>query len=369
MKVFPDGKLYIISGCPCDPDYEHTLYWPNKEGQHAYFLTKAKYRVDNMSYQRAKRGKVRVQYKVEDLYDCNYIAFQNSSFGNKWFYAFIDDVTYVNNITSEISYTIDVIQTWMTEMELQQCFVEREHSETDAIGDNIVGENLPTGEYIGTGLEPIKAGTDTYPAFRDWVIVVATAVDESGLTNPGGFYGRLYSQAEFKTFPATADGITELADYWNKIDLLNRSNIILNCFMMPAGMVATKTSAPSNTYYSNNFWIPRVATLKRTDGSAPKNNKLMTYPYTYLEVTNLQGTVKEYAYELFTPDAQLPNTIVFHGFVDTSANPTFVFMPKNYKGNTNPNPDERITLNNFPVCPWGVGDYLNKSAQLITSAA
>lgn len=369
MKVFPDGKLYIISGCPCDPDYEHTLYWPNKEGQHAYFLTKAKYRVDNMSYQRAKRGRVRVQYKVEDLYDCNYIAFQNSSFGNKWFYAFIDDVTYVNNITSEISYTIDVIQTWITEMDLQQCFVEREHSVTDGIGDNITGENLPTGEYIGTGLEPIKGGLDTYPAFRDWVIVVATAVDESGVTNPGGFYGRLYSQVEYKVFPATAEGITNLSTYWNKIDLLNRSNIILNCFMMPSAMIATKASSPSDTYYKNNFWIPKVTSLKRTNGNPPKNNKLMTYPYTYLEVTNMQGTVKQYAYELFSDDAQIPSRIVFHGFVDTSPNPTFVFMPKNYKGNVNPNPDERITLGNFPMCAWAVGDFLNKSAQLISSMA
>ena len=154
MKVFPDGRLYIISGCPCDPDYEHTLYWPNKEGQHAYFLTKAKYRVDNMSYQRAKRGRVRVQYKAEDLYDCNYIAFQNSSFGNKWFYAFIDDVTYVNNITSEISYTIDVIQTWITEMDLQQCFVLREHAATDNVGDNLLPEDVDTGEIHGSPLYP-----------------------------------------------------------------------------------------------------------------------------------------------------------------------------------------------------------------------
>ena len=49
---------------------------------------------------------------VEALYNCNYLAFQNASFGGKWFYAFIDSVEYVNNVTSEVTYTIDVMQTW-----------------------------------------------------------------------------------------------------------------------------------------------------------------------------------------------------------------------------------------------------------------
>lgn len=55
---------------------------------------------------------MRVEKKAEDLYDCNYLAFQNTSFGSKWFYAFITSVEYVNNITSEITFEIDVLQTY-----------------------------------------------------------------------------------------------------------------------------------------------------------------------------------------------------------------------------------------------------------------
>ena len=148
MKVFPDTTLKILTGCPCDPDYEHTLYFAHESAQKNYFSSISKYTVNAMSYQRAKRGRIRVQYKVENLYDCNYIMFQNTAFGDKWFYAFIDDVTYVNNITSEISYTIDVMQTWLFDMQLQQCFVEREHSVTDVAGDNRIAENLDIGDMV-----------------------------------------------------------------------------------------------------------------------------------------------------------------------------------------------------------------------------
>lgn len=364
MKIFPDTTLKILRGCPCDPDYEHTLYFDNKAKQQTYFSSIAKYNVPAMSYQRAKRGRIRVQYKAEDLYDCNYIMFQNSSFGNKWFYAFLDDVTYVNNITSEISYTVDVIQSWLFDITLQQTYVEREHSATDEIGDNIVGENIPTGEYTGTGLELLTKNDAA--VFSDWVIVVATAVDETGVANSGGFYGRLYSQVEYKTYQASAEGITSLAAYFNKIDLLNKANIILSVFMCPSSMIAQKSSSPNSQYYSADFTLPGVQTLKRKDGSNVKNKKLMTYPYAYLEVSNLQGTVKDYPFEYFgnKPDEEK----TFHGFCDTSVSPTFVLMPTNYKGNTNPNADERITLSNFPICAWAVGDFLNKTSNLLISA-
>lgn len=365
MKIFPDTTLKILRGCPCDPDYEHTLYFDSKAKQQTYFSSIAKYNVPAISYQRAKRGRIRVQYKAEDLYDCNYIMFQNSSFGNKWFYAFLDDVTYVNNITSEISYTVDVIQSWLFDITLQQAYVEREHSVTDEIGDNIVGENIPTGEYTGTGLELLTENGAA--VFSDWVIVVATAVDETGVANPGGFYGRLYSQVEYKTYQANAEGITALASYFNAIDLLNKSNIILSVFMCPSSMVAQKSSSPNSQYYSNDFTLPGVKTLKRKDGTDVKNKKLMTYPYAYLEVSNLQGTVKDYPFEYFGNNPNEEKT--FHGFCDTSVSPTFILMPTNYKGNTNPNADERITLSNFPICAWAVGDFLNKMSNLLISGA
>lgn len=342
MKVFPDGKLYIISGCPCDPDYEHTLYWPNKEGQHAYFLTKAKYRVDNMSYQRAKRGRVRVQYKVEDLYDCNYIAFQNSSFGNKWFYAFIDDVTYVNNITSEISYTIDVIQTWITEMDLQQCFVEREHSETDAIGDNIIPENIDPGTMI---LE--STNWQRIIPFTGYKIVVAQASNPDGEPVDGGFYGSIYNQVEYRVFNSSETAAVK--DLIRSLNVLGNKSAITSVFMCPDTLEIPKSNAPDH-FIDKEYKLSGRHRLTRSDGSATKNGKTSTYPYTYMEITNSLGNTNSYAYEFFT-NPEEPVVTVTPCFSDKLS---LYLSPNGYKMNNKSalKFDEGLSYDAFPECMW-----------------
>lgn len=352
MQVFPDSEIRLLRNCPCDPDYEHTLYFSTATAQKDYFVGLTKYTVTNSTYQRAKKGKIRVPYKCDNLYDCNYLMFQNTAFGNKWFYAFIDDLTYISNVATEISYTIDVMQSWLFDFSLQQCFVSREHSVTDEIGDNLVGENFSLGEMTSAGVELAKDANDN-AIFRDWVIVVATGANEIGVANSGGFYGRLYSQVEYTTYDANAEGITELSEWLNTIKVLDNQNIIASIFMMPRSMISEKTVSPSTaTSYSGTMVIPKMQTLKRSDGTDVKNNKLMTYPFTYLEVSNMQGEVKVYPYEMFSSD-----NITFHCFVDTSVNPSFVAMPNNYRG-SQISPDDRITLTNFPICPWSTANFL-----------
>jgi hypothetical protein len=76
--------------------------------------------------------------------------FRNTAYGNKWFYAFLDSADYINDNCSEINCTIDVMQTWAFDYTFGDCFVEREHSITDEIGDNIIPEDFNIGEYIST---------------------------------------------------------------------------------------------------------------------------------------------------------------------------------------------------------------------------
>ena len=365
MKVFPDGRLYIISGCPCDPDYEHTLYWPNKEGQHAYFLTKAKYRVDNMSYQRAKRGRVRVQYKVEDLYDCNYIAFQNSSFGNKWFYAFIDDVTYVNNITSEISYTIDVIQTWITEMDLQQCFVAREHSVTDAVGDNLIPEDVDTGEMIYVDY-PRKLIPDKGTSMSaNLGIAVAQASGANGAPVDGGFYGNTFEQININTnYGADKTSAGAIRDLLTELGVYDNQQAVTSIFMYPTSLTALLTKTDAASGGGLQFAPNERIDLKRSDGSAVKNKKLNTYPYTYLEVNNLGSTTKKYAYEYFIG---APSFFVYGSIANTF---TITAVPAGYKtvSSLALDFDNSISYNGFPECGWSTTDFANRGLMTMLSA-
>ena len=353
MKVFPDTKLYIISGCPCDPDYEHTLYWPNKEGQHAYFMTKAKYRLDAMSYQRAKRGRIRVQYKVEDLYDCNYIAFQNSAFGNKWFYAFIDDVTYVNNITSEISYTIDVIQTWITDMGLQQCFVTREHSVTDVAGENLMPEEVQTGDLVSmTGYKSIIPKEGSLGA------CVAVTGKADGSVQEGFFYGNLYSQAKYYHY--TAPNMGAMKDLLTELNILNNQNAVTSVFMCPSNLLIDESATPNSSAVQT-YALDQMSTLKRSDNTPVRNKKLNTFPYTCLEVLNCSGDSKQFAYEYFAPWQGIehnPRVTIYRSMGRTLS---LTLSPSGYKTlGLSTNFNELMTYQ-FPEITWATSNFANRA--------
>ena len=137
MYVLPNTNIKLLKECPLDNTYTNTLWFADKEKQTNYFLGLVKKHFYRCSYQRQSKS-IRLEVRYDDIYECNYLMYQNTGHGNKWFYAFITKIEYVNETTSEVFFEIDVMQTWMFDYTLKESFVEREHSETDNIGDNIV---------------------------------------------------------------------------------------------------------------------------------------------------------------------------------------------------------------------------------------
>lgn len=168
MYIEPSTNIRILKSVPLDNTYKHTLYFANVSTQTNFFLDKTKHNLTQQTYQRKEAGVARVGINAESLYDCNYMMFQNTHFGTKWFYAFITGVEYINNVVSEITFEIDVMQTWYFDYKLQHCYVEREHTLTDNIGDNLVTEPVDLGAVICSSIK----GTDLLSAY---VAVVAVA--------------------------------------------------------------------------------------------------------------------------------------------------------------------------------------------------
>lgn len=52
--------------------------------------------------------------------------YQNANYGDKWFYAFIVNMTYISDYTTEIEILTDAFQTWQFDIIFKQSFVERE---------------------------------------------------------------------------------------------------------------------------------------------------------------------------------------------------------------------------------------------------
>lgn len=209
MQISPNSELIMIWGCPCTKDYRHSLHFQTVEQQTEYFtnlnarcgdkvstdtgsefyigmekllFTKLNYvRIDQRTVNLKVRDKVSIDtvsntteyiqgyYNAEKLLTCNYMAFKNTSFGNKWFYAFVDNAKYLNNGVVQIEYTIDVLQTWWFDLKFGECYVERETSLGDLDEEILTPENLPTGDEIIYDSFDIPIGlTETVTKTEKW---------------------------------------------------------------------------------------------------------------------------------------------------------------------------------------------------------
>ncbi len=353
MYIIPDTTIRLLKDVPLDNTYDHTVYFANQTAQINWFADFTKYTLTAQSYQRLQKGKMRVERRAENLYDCNYIMYQNSSFGNKWFYAFITGVEYINNETSEITFQIDVMQTWYFDYTVDQCFIEREHSATDVAGDNIVPENLELGEYV--------TGTEYAPDFIDKTlsIVIATNYwkeDDVYKDTYGELFAGMYSTLKRLTFPLYDSDYNYNENAWREaydaIDDINgkgKGDSILGVFILPnflrdtEGYHTTVTRAGKETVY---IAKPDFSSY-RLDGYLPKNKKLYTYPFNFLYLTNNSGDGKVLEYEYFTGEG---NSMEFIVTGDTTLNPTILCIPVDYKG-VGEKVDESLSLKGFPQCP------------------
>lgn len=346
MYIEPRTNIRILTNVPLDKTYDHTIYFNSAGAQSSYFITLQKYNLTNYTYQRVKRGVARVGIVADNLYDCNYMMFQNTSFGNKWFYAFITSVEYINNECSEIQFEIDVMQTWFFDYNFDMCFVEREHAETDNIGDNIIPENLEVGEYVYNGYGKLTK-------LLDPLAVIIMISDEDEL-NDGTVYDGVYGGCTLFAY-----NIDDVVSIKNKINqYLQKPDAIVGMYMCPTvamGAVielgGTKIDY-SETAYTINIIGDSVSSELNLDGYKPKNNKLYTYPYNFLNVST-GSTSNVYRYEFFENlipkfDIDVPITMPIQ----------VALRPKNYKGSKdNTLNSESLVLSNYPMCSWNTDAF------------
>ena len=116
------------------------------------------------SYQR-KDYKVRFPAGIDLIEKYNYMIVQNKPYNYKYYFYYITDMTYINDEMTEVQIKLDVFQTYQFDFTYKKCFVEREHVNSDLIGEHTVPEGLETGEYYVDSYE-------YYDNFDDTVLVV-----------------------------------------------------------------------------------------------------------------------------------------------------------------------------------------------------
>lgn len=348
MYIAPDTNIRILHNVPIDTSYDHTIYFASKSAQTSYFSGLAKYTLNNYSYQRVKRGWMRVGIQAENLYDCNYLMFQNSAFGNKWFYAFIKSVEYINNVTSEIEFELDVMQTWFFDYTLDHCFVEREHSTTDAIGDNITPEPVKLGEQVFNNYDKVYDLSE--------LAVIVGIVDTGEEASQGNRYDGIYSGATLTLFNGTdKDGINELL-----VQYIQKPDAVVCMYMLPKAIARSRDipdggmEVPSGSSgYTILQNLTAISTSDTLNGYKPKNNKLYTYPYNFIQIDNGSGNSNVFRYEFF--DGLQPTL----GMESCLTQPvTINLYPYHYKGSGNKYVMcEGLSVTGFPICSWNMDAY------------
>ena len=128
-KIAPDSVIELFKNIDISDGQE--IAFSSAAKQSAYFEKHKVASSVNCSYVR-RNGTLKIEYPTSVVSQCNFIAFRNSAFENKVFFAWIYDYNYINNVTTEVNYEIDWFQTEMFNAQYNPCLIDREQmSESD----------------------------------------------------------------------------------------------------------------------------------------------------------------------------------------------------------------------------------------------
>lgn len=372
--IEPNSDLALLHDVPLDPDYENTLYFDNISQQTNYFLAKRVHTFSKLSYVRRNRGWIRLGWNadqwpnntiIQKLYDSTYMMFKNTNFENKWFYAFVDKVEYVNNNTVDVQYHIDVLQTWHFDYILNECFIERQHTIGDTPGVNTLPEQLETGPYMSTIPEFAVDGNIISDGLMPYTpkICLVTTFDGSGDYAEGYLAPGLKSRGDYFTgvnyylYNITQQGIQSLND---TLEYITQSQPlkdgVISLLMVPGDFFDVSAPTAKKIYFPN---------PTKLGNYTPRNKKLLCYPYNYFYVYNNSGNGAEYHYENFAPATR----IALQVWGNISANPGLICSPYDYKNISGVNYEEKLTLSGFPMCSWSYDAFKAWLAQNAGSIA
>ena len=322
----------------------------------------------------------------DDFIECNYMCFRNSAnhswskiddttdppthtdgtepalYPVRWYFAFITDVQYVNDRVLEISFDIDIFTTyWLTPTDggnpfntgeqykqhflastvIHPCFVERESSNTDVIGENYEDEGLDTGDYIVAG--------DLLDLFGTWQVLVMASERLTNETPPSTEPPLPQTFANIYTPVAIYAGlnasqpqmIQEIIDAYTE---LGKADSIINVVEYPSSFGTNQIAETVE---------PTVTMPTTIDGYTPKNKKLFIYPFNFLEASNRSGVHATFKWELWKNASRGK----FKRYSCAIGNPTAILVPQDYRGITGDDYESSIMWQKSPVCPYNSDAY------------
>lgn len=355
----------------------HRRYFGSASEQQSWMASHlTTFSADDFTYQR-ENTTMDVPLNFEQLTGCNYVAYQNADYGSKWYYAFITSMQYKAKETTTLSLETDYLETWLFDFGWEAAFVEREIVTSDGIGEHTMNEGLDVGNYIqvnrdqnppeGISLSNMYAVvmTTMYPKTD-----IAGGTVELAIPVGGDRYNGVYSGASLLAFPNTAD----FQWFTKEMTELGAADAIVGAFMVPKGMIdkgyGVTPCDNGHGVWVNSGEVAYAAEQKYSvncsdiDGYVPKNNKLFTYPY---NVVCLSDTNNEL--ELMPERFQSVNgsrgskEVSFGWYMVCEQNSGMMASPNKYNG-VSPNYEYAIVTTGWPQVNWNVDAF----SQYMTSS-
>jgi len=363
VNYTPQTEVHLLSNVPFNYNYNNVMDFSDINAQTTYFLNKSKLQFEDLTYQRVNNNTINLEVAYEDLYDINYMMFQNDKIPGKWFYAFITRYDFVSPKVTRITYQIDVYQTWLFDMTWQATYVEREHTQRfNSDGSpviNTLDEGLAYGEDYRTVYKR-KCNDDNII----WLVAITKSPIENILgqvVSTSGPVANINQPLHYTILPVDLDGT--LVTINNKapgasflmdlgqssetvgqlVSLFYTAYVPFNYSLSNTNNLTTNDSnvhfvdggsvGAFYSYYGNSQWTTKnyVISNDMYDGILPEysESKLLMYPYTLIELTDMKGNTTTLKPQNF--DGKL---LQFDIRSCISSQPKTAIYPHGYLGNT-----------------------------------
>lgn len=385
--IAPNTDVYLLK-CPLEINDANQLTFANATAQYNYFSSLPKLYLDDgdYTYQR-KDGVIRVGELIDDIQEYNYVMYRNTNHSNKWFYAFITGMEYLNDNVTAVSIKTDTFQSWQFDLTYKRCFVEREHVNDDTIGLHTVPEGLEIGDYIINSSSTL--GASITPKDSDGNIIVEKRLicfQVSDLRPIIPSVGNNWYQKINGIFSGLAIFAVETPSLAKKIikayDDDTKHDAIIAIFHAPSAFFDGGVRVEFNTDHDT-LIIPKDNTKWTLIGSeasitmsqymcgtaayTPTNKKLYCWPFNYISVDNNAGGLAEFRFEDFELAQSGMPVIRFKTIGCLSQGCVTKLVPNKYKNSSNASNTTVSPANysygvigaKYPICGWNSDYYTN----------
>jgi hypothetical protein len=318
----PITTVQLMNNVPLFPDNTNQIYFDNATHQNQYFTSRVYKTSNNLTYQRDYQV-----YALQAEYDntitsCNYLRYRNNNYGNKWFYAFITSIRYVNPNTVYIDFILDAYQTFMFDITWKDCFIERSHVRDDTLGAHTLDEGIHVGNRYSKEVNVSWPGTDVFAGNVNVVPIIFLAAayvfpssgDPTERIITSNVQGTPTTLAVwFPNFDVIGTApLFQMQQFLKLLQNSSKSNAIVASVAIPEHIARgtwnmmkriegaiTEVQADPKAIESGAYLqisiqqfvdsVNATLTLTPLMSYTPRNKKLYCYPFTYFVLSSNQG--------------------------------------------------------------------------------